>query len=127
MAIKDRLYWVGMSLEPQLEKGMLEVIREIALVSYLKERPEILEGYQNELQLAVDDASKAFKVVLSSAGKKYKDLLFDLEDKMNHLASCEAEEKYIRGFIAGYRFLKKIEKSRGPLTLSNSHEGGSPK
>ncbi|MCY9513268.1 hypothetical protein [Paenibacillus apiarius] len=104
---------IGMSIDSQFEQGMMEVIRKIASDKYLEERPETLNDYLDEMQLAMSAASDAFQAVLNSVGKQYKDLIFDLEDKMNVVSSFEAEEKYIRGFVAGCRFLKQIEKSCG--------------
>ncbi|MCE5168504.1 hypothetical protein LQV63_04145 [Paenibacillus profundus] len=104
---------IGMSIDSQLEQGVMEVIRKIASVKYLEERPETLNDYLDEMQLALSAASDAFQAALNSVGMQYKDLLFDLEDKMNVASSLEAEEKYVRGFVAGCRFLKQIDKSCG--------------
>lgn len=95
------------------ETGMLEILRELAEMKLLKvsHRSFVNERFEN----ANNEAIKAYDDLYQCLNENQREMLMDLEAAYNYVSSCECEERFIQGFIMGYKFIKELKTSYRPL------------
>ena len=94
-------------LEIAFEKGMIEVLKEIAYTELLKyeKRTDNL-NYSDNAYTELDDSLNSALEQCST--KEQEDAFFNLESALNRITVLESEKHFIGGFITGYKFLKEI-------------------
>lgn len=102
------------------------LIREIATAMFRdvgkvegRTCPAVAEA-KAELYSALDNLSNL-------VDKDIGEQAFDLEDKINNLASFEHEEYFVNGFVKGYFYLRHIMKSQEAAFLLTADEGRASK
>jgi hypothetical protein len=95
------------------EAGMCDVLREVAILKSLQE-PEEKRGvntkqYVDAQKKLVDSQIKLHDTL----SEEQQDLFREMDTDHSLLNAIESDEFFIKGFIAGYRFLKETQRSFG--------------
>ncbi|UFU00841.1 hypothetical protein KO561_07885 [Radiobacillus kanasensis] len=97
-------------LEKAYEKGMEEVIREIAITALLKYEEENISYPTKEK--ANKEAIYTFNHAVNlCSNNELKNALFEIDSAYNHCAAIESETHFIEGFILGYKYIKSLNES----------------
>lgn len=94
------------AVEEAYEKGMEEVLRELALIKNAQYEKHGVRT--EEIEETITQVIDQYKQVASGLSGEDLDNFKEYEAIANHLASLESEQSFIQGFIEGYRFLKCI-------------------